>query len=321
MHQLGVSSEKLLIENIEETYGRHNLIIPYMNPLSAISWIATRTLSNSGKGVSPSFLFYENRFGYHFKSIEKLFKNDTAIKYTYTPKNVEKTETIEQEYHDVIKYEFMNVFDIIKSTTSGMFSGVLKGIDLVRLRADDTVLDYEENFNNTVHVENDLITKIEDRKTPYPFYNKNEDRLKNSTTKNYFAFRRMYPTNSGHDTLSSIRSKQPSIIPNLVEKWMLQRSSRLSQLNYFKLKLLAPGDTLVTTGDIIEFRVPLMARKVKGELNENPYYSGRYMVTAIRHIMNTSKYEMIIEATRDCLSTAYKDADNTNPDVIEIKRQ
>ena len=77
-----------------------------------------------------------------------------------------------------------------------------------------------------------------------------------SFSKNYFAFRRMYPTNSGQISSSYISRKQPGIIPNLVESWMMQRVSKIQQLNYFKLKMVVPGDTIITVGDIIEFTIP-----------------------------------------------------------------
>ena len=318
-NQLNVLQDRVPSENIEESFGRNNVIIPYLNPLTAINWISSRTLDSNGM---PSFMFFENRNGFNFQSLDKIFKQETKVKYTYDAKNIEKeNENSGEEYHDVISYQFMNVYDIMRATTNGMFSGVLKAIDLLKQRADDTVFDYEEEFNKSTHVENMMITKMEQRKIPYSFENNNEDRLKNKTTKNYFAFRRMYPTNLTQSRSSYITQKQPGLVPNLVESWMLQRVSKINQLNYFKLKLVVPGDTLVTIGDIIEFRIPLVAKKVKGEKNENPYYSGRYLVTAIRHMIDYQKYEMIIEATRDCVVEEYPKADNTNPTLSEIKKQ
>lgn len=318
-NQLNVMQERVPSENIEESFGRNNLIIPYLNPLTAINWVSSRTLDKNGM---PSFLFFENRNGFNFQSLDKIFKQETKVKYTYDLKNIEKQgENSAEEYHDVISYEFMNVYDVMRATTNGMFSSVLKTVDLLKLRADDIVLEYDEEFQKSTHVENMMISKLEQRKTPYPFHNNNEDRLKNKTTKNYFAFRRMYPTNLTHGITSYISQRQPGLVPNLVENWMLQRVSKINQLNYFKLKLVAPGDTLITIGDIIEFRIPLVANKVKGEKNENPYYSGRYLVTAIRHIIDYQRYEMIIEATRDCLAVEYPKADNSDPTISEIKKQ
>lgn len=317
-NQLDVPRERVLPQNIEESYGRNNVIIPYLQPLTAISWLTGRTLDENSL---PSFLFFENRNGYNFQSLNKIFKNDAIAKYRYDVKNIDKEETAGEEYRDVITYEFMNVFDTMKATTSGMFSGVLKTVDLVRLRADDHTFDYSQNFDSSIHIENNLLKDVTKRKTPHSFQNNNEDRLKNLTTKNYFAFRRMYPTNSGQISSSYISRKQPGIISNLVESWMMQRVSKIQQLNYFKLKMVVPGDTIITVGDIIEFTIPLVAAKVKGEKNENPYHTGRYLITSIRHIMDYQRYEMIIEATRDCVSEKYPESENTSPILKEIKKQ
>ena len=101
---------------------------------------------------------------------------------------------------------------------------------------------------------------------------------------------------------------------------MLQRISQINQLNYFKLKLVIPGDTYITIGDVIEFEMPLHSTKVKGEKNINPFYSGRYLITAIRHKLNKESYEMVVEATKDCLSTSYPVAQNDSIEVKEIKK-
>ena len=132
---------------------------------------------------------------------------------------------------------------------------------------------------------------------------------------------KMYPTNKNHDTNFNIARKQPAINQNLVESWMLQRASQISQLNYFKLKLVVPGDTLIRVGDIIDFTVPLATGDSLEIENKNPYYSGRYLITAIRHKMNYESYEMIIEATRDCLSTGLPRELSGNPLVDEIKKR
>jgi hypothetical protein len=320
-NELGVSRKKFdpnEPKNIEESSGRQNIIIPYLHPLQAANWITTRSISLSSKNSTANFMFYENREGYNFKSLEKLFLQPTRAKYTFKQKNVEiKDESIIDEYRDVIKYEIMNTYDVVKAMSQGMFSSTFKGVDLVRLRADDIVLDYNDFFNKSVHLHND---KQEEFKQAYPFHNEYEDRLQNKVYKNYFATRRMYPTNKDHDIIKSISSKQSGIKPNLVERWMLQRMSQISQLNYFKIKLVLPGDTYLTVGDIIEFKMPLIRRHLPGETNDNPYHSGRYLITAIRHKLDYQNYEMIVEATRDCLSSKLPESNNNDPYLRELKK-
>lgn len=321
---LGVSNKKFDPQepkNIEESFGRMNVIIPNIHPLQACVWLTTRTVSVSRKNSSANFMFYENREGYNFKSLEKLFSEQTKAKYKFKQKNVDtsgdRKETIIDEYRDVIKYEIMNTYDVMRGTFLGMFSSTLKGIDLVRLRADDTVFDYDEYFKNSTHINNDILS---DYKEGYPFHNENIDRTGTKTYKNYFAARRMYPTTKDHDIHPVISKKQPNIKPNLVERWLLQRISQVNQLNYFKLKLVLPGDTYLTVGDIIEFKMPLIKTQTPGEDPNNPYYSGRYMITAIRHKLDYQTYEMVVEATRDCLSTRLIDAKNDDPYLKELKK-
>lgn len=317
--QLMIVGGKYQESNIETTRGRYDIIIPYMNPLAAVSWLASRTVSLSDRGSGANFVFYENSEGYHFKSLETLFKKQTRAKYKYGVRNTnspEEDSTVEiQQVH---KYEFMNTFDVLSGINSGMFSSILKTIDLTKLKLSDVTLNYSDFFNKTKHIENDT----QSYSGPgFSFHNGYKDRFNNTVDNNYYSLMRMYPTNKDHNTYSGIVSKQPGITPNLVESWMLQRISQINQLNYFKLKMVIPGDTNLTVGDIIEFEVPLIQTKAPGDKNINPYHSGRYLITAIRHVINNLKYEMIVEATRDCLSANYPRASTSSALINGLKRQ
>lgn len=314
-NQLNVSKNKLIASNIENTSGIHDIIIPYMNPLQATSWVSSRAISTNSKSRGALFMFYENTQGYNFKSIETLFQKPTKAKYVFQPKNVEpsREETTVDDMRRAIKYEFMKVFDVIDAINSGMFSGVLKSVDLTKLQVNDFVLDYKDMFSKTTH--------IESQNGSFDFQNEYEDRLKNKIYQNYFSFMRMYPSNRGHDTDPVISKKQPSIKQNKVEQWMLQRTSQLNQLNYFKLKLVIPGDTYITVGDVIEFTVPLVAGKSREDANKNSFHSGRFLITAVRHKINRDNYEMIVEATRDCVSQPYPESKNSLPLLNEFKKE
>jgi hypothetical protein len=314
VNHLSVSPSKVRAENIEETSGVHDIVIPFLNPLAAIAWLTSRTVSATSKSSGANFMFYENTEGFNFKSLETLFQKPTKAKYTYSSKNREpsKNDTSLTEIREVIKYEFMNVFDTMSGINSGMFSSTLKTIDLLKLQASDYTMNYKDFFENTSH--------IEKGKKAFGFQNEYQDRFKNTTQENYYSVMRMYPTNKGHDTDSIISAKQPSIKQNFVEKWMLQRITQINQLNFVKVKLVIPGDTFITVGDIIEFQMPLVSTKDPGSTNYNPYHSGRYLITAIRHKINRDNYEMIVEGTRDSISAPYSSAKNDEPIISGIKK-
>lgn len=296
---------------VESGLGLYDIIIPFLNPLIALTWLTGRVLSKEGS--RPDFLFFENKDGYNFVSLSTLFKQQSKGLYSYDVKNVDlKTDTTETEIKDVIKYDFVSFFDVLNNITTGMYSSLLKTVDLVRLRMQDITFSYDKYFQATSHI---------DTSNPNSFIPEYKDRFNKMLHENHSAHVKMYPTTKDHDIVSSIASRQPGIKPNLVERWMLQRVSQIKQLNYFRLRLVIPGDINLTVGDIIEFNVPITSRKNPGESNNNSYYSGRYLITAIRHKIDLQSYEMIAEVTRDCLSDKYPSVSYNDVTIEAAGRQ
>lgn len=292
------------IEQIETTKNKHDFIIPAFPPFEAIKYVTSRTV--------PTHMFYESLVGYNFRSLESLFKQDTKFKYRFVPQNIstEKNQDTRYGMNNVIKYEFMNMFDIINAVTNGMFASSLRTIDLVRQRNSTINYDYKKEFAKLSHIE---------QSNPQSFMSEAKDRFGKMINEYPASLFRFYPTNKDHNTLNNIVSKQPNINQTLVEQWMIQHISVMEQLNYFKLKLVLAGDTTLNIGNMIEFGVPLLATKIPGETNLNPYFSGRFMVTAIRHKINPYSYEMIVEAVKDSFSQNKEDS-NENSSKLATRK-
>jgi len=311
---LETSEDKFSPQNIEQTYGVFDIIVPYMSPLNAITWLSNRAISSGSQTSSANYLFYEDSFGYNFRSIEKLVQKETRARYKFKPKNVSTSpdfqNTVEEDVYTVIRYDFLNIFDVLKNISNGMFSSQLFAFDILRQKVTKQEFNYNTLFNSAKHIEGQGTTN-----TPAPFHNEYKDRTGKSITENYLSVLKMYPTTKEHNTDGAITEYQPGIKPNLVENWLLSRVSQLSQLNYFKLKLVVPGNTFLTVGSIIEFELPLATLRAPGETTGNPYHSGRFLITAIRHKIDIKSYEMIIEATRDCVSYNYDNATSNDQDI------
>ena len=76
------------------------------------------------------------------------------------------------------------------------------------------------------------------------------------------------------------------------------RLSQLQQLNSFKLNVTLQGDVNRKIGDIIAVEIP-SAEQVDTELVLDPFYSGRYLVTALRHIINSTGHNTSMELVKD----------------------
>lgn len=63
---------------IEQTKGMHKYAIQNEKPFDAIDEIRRRSVS--GISTTSTYLFYENRYGYHFVTLEKLFRDNVIVK-------------------------------------------------------------------------------------------------------------------------------------------------------------------------------------------------------------------------------------------------
>ena len=70
------------------------------------------------------------------------------------------------------------------------------------------------------------------------------------------------------------------------------------------LSLLVYGNTILNAGDIITFSSPVQR---PGEPENNPYTSGRYVIMAIKHMVNVEaqRHEMVLKCFKDAVSTPY----------------
>ncbi len=74
------------------------------------------------------------------------------------------------------------------------------------------------------------------------------------------------------------------------------------------LSMLVYGNTLITAGDIVTFTCPAMVPMGAGErVINNEYMSGRYVIMALKHIVNieAQTHEMILKCFKDSVRTAY----------------
>lgn len=293
-------------ENIEQTIGLQNIIIPYYNPIQSLNWLATKAISSY---VGASFLFYENNKGYNFRSIQSLMDSPQIVAtYNYNIKNIDRLD-VNTDFYDVSKYEIIKTPDTLEGLMTGRFSGKLMTLDILR-----------QKFTTLELNGNDLFDASEKLSEGRPFSDL-ANRLNTTTFDSYGSYRKFYPTNIGQDQAQYISGKQ-EIHPSNIEKWLILRNSQLMQLLGLRIKLIVPGNNALNVGDIIQFNIPSIEPQTGQEESSlqrklDPFFSGRYMVTALRDKIDLGSYETIIEICRDTLSKNLPNAANQNSAMRE----
>lgn len=288
---LGITSAKLKDENIQETFGIHDLIIPYITPFSAIVWLSKMARPKFDKSVG--FLFFENRDGFRYVNLETLYEKSSVVNLDYAPKNISPEESTEDSLLSSARGpEFIRnkvVFDVLKNYIHGIYNSTMVTFDPIRQISETNFITYENTFKNSKKL----------NKNPFSVQLKN--RLGQLPTESYGAHVNFSVTNTEQTNSSYIKARQ-KINPFNVERWMLQRTHVLSSLNMMRVEIVLPGTIDLTAGDTVNLSVPSSIRQDKSERKLDNLSSGKYLITSLRHKINRQTHACIIELSKDSLA-------------------
>jgi len=146
-----LKTNKFKSTNIEKTSNSYGFIGTLKKPFHILTWLGPKgipTTSTSGKngniakGVA-GFLFYENRDGFNFRSIESLVSStqvqvgstskEDIPKYNYSPIN--EANKPENDFN-ILNYGFEKNVDLMKSLRVGMYANVTYVYDLYKNQVD-----------------------------------------------------------------------------------------------------------------------------------------------------------------------------------------
>lgn len=265
--------------DIEETSNQYTFISAYWTPFETINWLARRALNKSNV---PNYLFYEDSEGFKFKSVQRLMNSPIKREFIYGDINTSSQENAElaNAMSKVRGIHQDTSFDYLRRLTSGLYGGRLATLDLTNKNVELTKYDYIDDYKQSEHLEQFPIvddTLIRRKIASLYFIDKNSKRFTESNDQLY-------------------------------DKWFLQNNSFMEQLNMFKFTLEVFGSTTVKAGDTIDFTINGFDEFTKADRNEivDKYYSGKYLITAIRHRFRANEHIMFLEIIKDSLAKQIK---------------
>ena len=304
----------------EPTGNVNNIVVPNMRPFDAINMIAKKTLPEKSDGVG--YYFYETTKGMYFRSWDNMcsvkgrHNRKTKQIFRYMPMNV-NDETIDDkmnhDYQSVESYRFVNNFhDIAANTALGTYAHKAITYNLFDKSYDESIYNYEIDYMRSKHTDQtadrfakekyavaaESIVDTDDKKiSEYP-----DSRVSLQATTQFL-----------HDEDKAARYgldvKQDGV------KFIQGESIKNSIIYGTTLHMVVKGQSYLEPGDIIEFKlISVDEKNPDGE--EDPQYSGRYVITKIRHQVNATKYTNAIECVKDStkqgFSTGYKKLEKIN---------
>jgi hypothetical protein len=324
--------------DVESTFTLRNYCASNINPLRAIDDLAEESISENINAGGATYVFFERFDKFCFKSIETLTALPPVKTLYYAPKgltNEDESKDISSLGDQVDEYDILKTFDVLSNLQNGMYASKMIAIDLEQMSYQEHNYDYippqqlavlqssTQGTTTTPIIQDDAAVQQTDRATtiaPGKLCTQHMDALNN-----HHNMVNLTTTNFNHDVQyknNLVRAggfKEPGIRPTGIEQWGLARKSQLQQLQNLQVEvLLSHCNTNLHVGDMIEFIIPSEIAYLydsKSADAEHFYFSGKYIIGAIRHECNSA--EGMITMCQLMKNSLEHPLPNWNPEIDE----
>jgi len=309
----GLDSRKTI--TTQKTRNQDKIVIPNKQPFDALDMLCKRALADNSKSVG--YYFYETTKGYQFRSWESMCVDDKGNnrepkqKFEYKVMNVgEDRKTSNRyesmkldkhidDYTSVMDYQFINQgHDVSTNTLLGTYGHrvITHNIYNKSYKIDD--YHYHNRFNESKHTDGNHPAIVD---SPIDWDTTDGGRNKGVSD---------YPESrvSLQSTTQYAHGEKTGNFGTDVENDGVLEGARISQSNQVvagtRLELTIKGQSYLSAGDVIDFKHRAIDH-VNAPGEEDRHYSGRYIITAIRHKASTSEYIQILECSKDSVHKRY----------------
>ena len=278
------------IGKIEQTSNTYSFIGNNKKPFHILTWLGPKSISahsksgNSGKEAkgTSGFLFYENKDGFNFRSIDSLVSNtqlqssssnkENIFKYNYSGKGMIESNNLNNNF-EILNYNYEKNIDLMKSLRVGMYVNktyfynmYTQELDIYKYKLKDELGDKTLGGNESIAISEQFgnsITRILVRASDHGILD----------SKGTFA-------QSGRDNADMAKS-----------------FSRYNLLFTQALNMNVPCNINLKAGDIIYAQFPQMESAQTGEVDKEQ--SGNYLIKELRHYFSPNQMLTSLRLVRD----------------------
>jgi len=292
--------------NVQKTRNQDKITIPNMHPFQAINLLQKRAMADDSQSVG--YHFYETPRGFHFRSWESLFVdsrgNPRVAKQSFEYMQGNMTDStayskdenrVTHDYQSVEGYRFINSsHDVATNQASGTYANRVISHNLYDKSYKISDYHYHNYFNDTKHLDGNKVPVVN---TPVDFDDKSISDYPESKI-------------SVMPTSRFIHNEDTGAFGIDVEQDGITTAARLSQYNQVlggtRIEMTIKGQSYLEVGDVVQFNLQTVENKKNSQGKFDPQYSGRYVITKIRHRVTTTDYVNVIEIIKDSVAKAYR---------------
>jgi hypothetical protein len=281
---LKVPKDKMKYSIVDSSLGIKSPDFRTKTPIDALTSLTKLAIDERG---IPGFLFFENLFGFNFSSLGNLLAKKSVFNLNFNPKNL-TSSTESSDFLGVRHFEVLQQFDTLKNIQGGVYGGKYKA------------------FNSHTNQYVEFLFKYDSIGHPKSPENSSPS-VGNIKTNEGSTLESHYDAAIQHGTTYLLADKNPTIAANDrdaaqermdYENVVFQRKSIFSMLLSQRVKIVVPGNFLITSGNNVFLHVPkFSAGKIPGEDPWDRTLYGSYIIIASRHMIKPNgTYETIFEA-------------------------
>ena len=273
----GLQSKKEVF--VEPTNKDIKFISNFWSPAKCINYITSAAVN---KNDAANYVFFENRFGFYFISLDSLYTNGLYQSFTkdgYTRDSVPgggDAKNITEDFRRIDEVSIPIGFDYMDRVRSGMYSSKMISYDLNRKIYNAKNYNIREKYDKMKHL------------NPNKMIGDNAIFRANSLLLNY-------PRNnanfSGYGDATNYRYVQ-------------DRISLMKLAEAGKLEITVPGRSDYTVGQKVAITLNKIQPVSQDDDNEDlvdQMFSGYYIISAINHYVTRERHECHMELIKDSL--------------------
>lgn len=291
--------------------GVNYVIIPNLTPFKAINFLTGRALNSVNV---PDFLFWQNHlFSYNFDSLSNIFGRDPDFEINFGAKNLTIAENINDElyYKSVMlganDFRIISNFDLINNVKKGYYAGKFFAFDPLT-RKYQIIEVKHDNVYGRVPAGQISSTALGDRgpshANKYNYNTKVFNIKKRLADEEYESKITVYPFELDRTSSTLIQGSDPRTFSDIdkTHEYILQRKSIFNNLMQRVIRINMPGNFRFLAGKTVFLNFPhFYNERNKDEAQEvgDQSLAGKYIITAVRHIIRQDKHDTIIDVATD----------------------
>jgi hypothetical protein len=272
-------------------------------------------------GNGADMLFYENSQGYHFHSLQSLYGQKPYQTYKFDPKNI--SDDMNQKVSNALDFEVLDNFDTLGAIANGTFGNKVITFDplLRRKNSQDVTFNYADYFKKSKSLNKYAVTNDYKNRLGATMYGDPPTTVAGLETSTL----RMASSNK-EQKLDPFVAQNPDAVANdiMIEEYLPNRVAQMALANYMRIRLTIAGDPSIVAGHTVVFNNYRTSPTTFSDGGSNakreldPFYSGKYLVSAVRHIVKNNGYITVVELCKESVGLSYPSFDSSNSTLKKL---